>query len=186
MSVSRISSRYAKSLLDLSVEGNSTDKVVNDIEVFSKMLESRDLQLLLKSPIVSAGKKSEIFTALFNGKFSELTMAFFNIILKKGREEFLPQIAEDFMQQYKKAKGITDVKLTTASKVPDSLLDEIKSKLLNSDSTSETVEITTSVDEDLIGGFVVEIGDKLYDDSIAHKLNEMKKQFASNNYIKQI
>lgn len=184
MSVSRISSRYAKSLLDLAVEGNTTEQVMNDIQAFSKMLESRDLQLLLKSPIVSSDKKSDIFKALFEGKFSQLTMAFLNIILNKGREEFLPQIAEDFILQYKEAKGITDVKLTTAAKVPDALLDEIKSKLMDSDATSEKVEISTDVNPDLIGGFVVEIGDKLYDDSIAHKLNEIKKQFASNNYIK--
>jgi F-type H+-transporting ATPase subunit delta len=111
-------------------------------------------------------------------------MAFLNIILNKGREEFLPQIAEDFILQYKEAKGITDVKLTTAAKVPDALLDEIKSKLMDSDATSEKVEISTDVNPNLIGGFVVEIGDKLYDDSIAHKLNEIKKQFTSNNYIK--
>jgi F-type H+-transporting ATPase subunit delta len=184
MSISRISSRYAKSLLDLAVEGNTTEQVMNDIQAFSKMLESRDLQLLLKSPIVSSGKKSDIFKALFEGKFSQLTMAFLNIILNKGREEFLPQIAEDFILQYKEAKGITDVKLTTAAKVPDALLDEIKSKLMDSDATSEKVEISTDVNPNLIGGFVVEIGDKLYDDSIAHKLNEIKKQFASNNYIK--
>jgi F-type H+-transporting ATPase subunit delta len=184
MSISRISSRYAKSLLDLAVEGNTTEQVMNDIQAFSKMLESRDLQLLLKSPIVSSGKKSDIFKALFEGKFSQLTMAFLNIILNKGREEFLPQIAEDFILQYKEAKGITDVKLTTAAKVPDALLDEIKSKLMDSDATSEKVEISTDVNPNLIGGFVVEIGDKLYDDSIAHKLNEIKKQFTSNNYIK--
>jgi F-type H+-transporting ATPase subunit delta len=181
MSISRISGRYAKSLLDLAISGNKVEKVLGDITSFSNMLESRDLELLLNSPIVSAGKKESIFKALFDGKFDELTMAFFNIILKKGREQYLPQIAADFIQQYKDTEGITDVTLTTAGNIPDSVLEEIKAKLLSSNATDKSVDLISKVDPDLIGGFVIEIGDTLYDNSIAHKLNDMKKQFSSDS-----
>lgn len=180
MSISRIASRYAKSLLDLAIEGKNLDTVLGDIEGFSTMLENRDLQLLIKSPIVSASDKSSIFKKLFEGKVSDLTMTFFNVILRKGREKYLPEIASEFLHQYKDYKGITDVILTTAAPLSDDLLAEIKAQLVNSSSTKETVEIETKIDKDLIGGFVVEIGDLLYDNSIAHKLNEMKKQFASS------
>jgi F-type H+-transporting ATPase subunit delta len=179
MSISRIASRYAKSLLDLAIEGNSLEATLGDVKGFNKMLENRDLQLLLKSPIVSASDKAAIFKSLFSGKVSDLTMSFFNIILKKGREQYLPEIAAEFIAQYKAIKGITDVILTTAAPLSDDLLAEIKKELVDSSSTKGTVEIETKLDKNLIGGFVIEIGDLLYDNSIAHKLNEMKKQFAS-------
>lgn len=180
MSISRIASRYAKSLLDLAIEGNKLDDVLQDIQGFNKMLENRDLQLLLKSPIVSASHKSSIFKDLFEGKVSDLTKSFFDVILRKGREQFLPEIATEFLSQYKDYKGITDVVLTTAAPLSDELLANIKAQLVDSKSTKDTVEIETKIDEDLIGGFVVEIGDLLYDNSIAYKLKEMKKQFASS------
>ena len=55
---------------------------------------------------------------------------------------------------------------------------------MGSDATSSKVEIETTVNEDLIGGFVLELGDKLYDASVAYKLEQLKKQFADNSYIK--
>lgn len=178
MSISRIADRYAKSLLDLAIEGGKIETILEDIQGFESTLESRELQLLIKSPIVSKSDKGAIFKTLFAGKFDDLTMMFFEVILRKGREEYLPEIAADFIKQYKSYKGITDVVLTTASSVSDSLMAEIRAKLLSSSATAQEVSIETKVDENIIGGFVLEIGDKLYDNSIAHKLGELKKQFA--------
>jgi len=175
MSVTRIASRYAKSLLDLAVEQGNLDTVLEDIKTFSGAAKNRDLYLLLKSPIVKGSKKMEIFKAIFEGKLDKLTMAFFDIILRKGREMYLPEIATEFMEQYKSLHKVSTVKLTTAQPISDASLDAIKSKLLGSDVTEESVQIETSVDESLIGGFVVQVGDKLVDASVAHKLKEMAK-----------
>ena len=178
MSVSRITERYAKSLLDLSKEQNKTDRVLEDIESFNKMLESRDLELLLKSPIVNAPKKKAIFNALFSDKFDPLTMTFFDVILRKGREQYLPQIAEGFVNQYKSYQGITDVKLTTATEVTPDILEQVEAILKDSDTTGKSVNITTKIDKSIIGGFILEIGDSLFDNSISHKIKEFRKQFA--------
>lgn len=180
MSVIRIASRYAKSLLDLAIEQNKLEEVVEDIKGFNQLLENRDLYLLLKSPIINAGKKSEIFKALFDGKFNEMTRAFLDIILRKGREAYLPEIASEFINQYKEHKGISSVHIKTATPMSDDVLEAIKKKLLASDVTAETLDITTEVDEDLIGGFIVKVGDQLVDASIAYKLKEMAKTITSN------
>ena len=71
MSVSRIASRYAKSLIDFAQENNNLEEVKNDMAVLDKALESRDLVMLLKSPIVNELKKKEIFNVLFDGKLSK-------------------------------------------------------------------------------------------------------------------
>ena len=186
MSVIRIASRYAKSLLDLAEDQNVMDEVVSDIEGFSKMVENRDLYLLLKSPIINIGKKAEIFDALFEGKVNKLTKAFFDIVLRKGRESLLPEISTEFLNQYKSLQGISSVTLTTAAPISADALEAIKAKLLGSDSTDQVVEVETKVDESIIGGFIVEIGDKLIDASVAHKLAELSKAMTNKEYEKAI
>lgn len=186
MSVIRIASRYAKSLIDLSVEKNQLEEVLEDIKSFRKAAENRDLYLLIKSPIVNVSKKQQIFTALFEGKQTELTSKFFKIILSKGREEYLIEIADEFINQYKKLKHISSVKLTTAAALSEETISKIKQKLVGSEALDDHVELETVVNSDLLGGFVLEFGDKLYDASVAHKLEQLKKEFAKNEYIKEM
>lgn len=178
MSVIRIASRYAKSLLDLAKEQGNLDAVVEDIKSFNQVAKNRDFFLMLKSPIVNADKKAGVLNAIFDGKVDKLTMAFLDIVLRKGRESYLPEIATEFMEQYKTLKKVSTVKLTTAQPITDAALEAIKAKLLGSDITQESLQIETAVDADLIGGFVVQVGDKLVDASVAHKLREMAKVIA--------
>ena len=184
MSVIRIASRYAKSLLDLAKDQNVMDEVVNDMEGFSKMVENRDLYLLLKSPIINAGKKAEIFNVLFEGKVNKLTKAFIDISLRKGREGYLPEIAKEFLNQHKRMQGISSVKLTTAKPISEAAIEAIKAKLLASDVTDKSLDIETHVDESLIGGFVIQIGDKQIDASVSHKLAELAKAMTNKEYEK--
>lgn len=184
MSATRIAGRYAKSLVDLAQEQGKLDVIKGNVDTFIAATDNRDFSLLLKNPIVTQSKKASVFKALFGEQFDELTMAFLDIVLRKGREEFLPQIANEFQAQYRAIKGQTKVHLITASALSDENLAEIKSKLLGSSATDKEVEITTEIDPSLIGGFVIKIGDKLYDNSIAYQLGKLKKEFKSDEFVK--
>ena len=186
MSVTRIASRYAKSLIDLSQEQNKLERVLEDIQAFQKATEQRDFFLLLKSPIVNPDKKGTILKEIFSGKFDELSMAFINIILRKGREGYLPDIADEFLLQYRALKQISTVKVTTAAPLTEEGLEAIKAQLKGSSETAANVEIETAVNPDLIGGFVIEFADKLYDASVAHKLSKLRKEFTGNQYEKKM
>jgi len=184
MASERVAVRYAKSLLDLGVEKNILEDFHKDMLSLKEALGNRDLQLLVKSPIINADKKMAIFQELFGGSASEMTMSFYKIIIKKGREGVLLNVADAFMNQYQQLKKITDVKLTTANALNETALNEIKQALLDSNVTDENVEIETVVNPNLIGGFVIEVGDKLYDASVAYKLDQIKRKFSDNKYIK--
>ncbi|MBK8701887.1 MAG: ATP synthase F1 subunit delta [Saprospiraceae bacterium] len=186
MSVNRIATRYAKSLLDLAVDQQVLDAVKGDVELFARMIENRDLYLLLKSPIINATKKESVFKVLFGDRFNKLTMAFFNIVLKKGREMYLPEIGKEFMAQYKQLIGLTTVTIVTATPMDAGNLAQIKSKLMSSNETAKDVELLTKVDANIIGGFVLEIGDKLFDNSIAHKLKQIRKSLSNKDFVKTI
>ncbi len=184
MSVHRIASRYAKALLDLSEEEGKLDSILEDIQDFYEVTKNRDFYLMVKSPIINSDKKAKIFDKLFKGKYNKITILFFSIILRKGREMFLPEIAREFILQYKVLNHISTVKLTTAVEIDNNNLEQIKARLLESDITDKKIELITKVDPGIIGGFVMEIGDKLYDASVIHNLNQLKKEFSNNQFVK--
>ena len=186
MSVQRIASRYAKSLIDLAKEQGKLDRVLEDVESFREVAKNRDFALMLKSPVVKADTKERVFNQLFAGKYDEMTMAFLRILLRKGREAQLADIASEYIAQYRTIKHISIVKLVTAAKLSDETVKTIHAKLLASTATDQNVELVTEVNPELIGGFVIEFEDRLYDASVVHKLGLMKKNFKDNLYISQI
>ncbi len=182
----RLSARYAKAILDMAIEKGQLEAVHADMLLLQKAFrESRDLVSLLRSPIIKADKKGSILDAITSGKISEITTAFYKLLLKKEREAYLPEIVTAFVDQYKLYKGISTVKLTTAMPVGDDVKNAVIEKL-KSIRNLQQVELNTAVDQDLIGGFVLEIGDELVDASVAFELNNIKKQFQNNDFIHKI
>jgi F-type H+-transporting ATPase subunit delta len=182
----RLAVRYAKSILGLAIERGELEKVYNDMLYIQSLSKSNpDFVAILKSPVINPDKKLAIIEAVTKGKISELTFSFIRLLIKKGRELNLPEIANAFIEQYKQYQQIYSVKLTTASPVSDQVKQEIMDQV-RSQSHMKNIELTTDVDEDLIGGFVLQIGDTLVDASVAYDLNTIKKQFLNNDFIYKI
>jgi F-type H+-transporting ATPase subunit delta len=110
---------------------------------------------------------------------------FNKLLIKKGRETYLPEIAKAFIQQYKDHRNIFSVKLTTAVPVSEELKNAILNKI-RTETAMQHLELETAVKEDLIGGFVLEIGDQLVDASISYDLNNVRKQFRNNDFIYKV
>lgn len=89
---------------------------------------------------------------------------------------YLPEMADEFLTQYKALKGITTVKIITAGPVSKAFLEEVKAKLAASQVTRKHIELVPEVNPELIGGFVLEFDDKMYDASVLHQLETMRKQ----------
>ena len=180
----KISGRYAKSLLDLAVEKKAVEAVYQDAIFFLGLTALRDFFLMMKSPVIKSDKKIKIFEALLNDKINALTMAFFRIVIQKGREQFLKEIMQELVSQYNVMKGITIVKFTSAVPVDDALSAKME-EVIAKNSSLKTIEWQKNINEDLIGGFVLEFDNKLFDASIAFDLKAVKKQFLDNIYVKK-
>ena len=183
---SRIAGRYAKSLLDLARERGQLDAVTADVRHFQESAQNRDLQLLLASPIVSTAKKQGVLEALFGKTYQELTRAFLRIVTDKRREAALPAIADEYLRQYKEQQGISTVRLTSAAPLGDAAVEAIKAKLRAEGLTTDKVELERAVDPELIGGFVLEVGDRYYDASARSQLRTLRKEFTGNPYQKNL
>jgi len=180
MSVSQVASRYAKSLLDLAVDQGKTEIVKADMANFHEALKSRELVLMLKSPIIYPDKKLAALKAIFEGKMDPLTLAFFDLSVKKGRESLLIDIADEFTTQYNTKFNIALVKVTSASALNESTTEQIMSKVKGLIGAGKTIQLETKVDPALIGGFIIEFDDKLYDSSVAYQMNKLKQSFSHN------
>jgi F-type H+-transporting ATPase subunit delta len=174
MKGSKIAGRYATALLELSIEQNKIEPVLADMKYLLEVNnETRDFQLLLDSPIVKGDKKIAIFGELF-GQFEEISTSFVNLITKNGRESYLPSIAEAFDAQVKEHKGIVPITIISATSLENSTRAIILEKVEKS--IKGQLEVTELIDESLIGGFIVRMGDKQIDASVASQFNDLKQR----------
>ena len=182
----RLASRYAKSLIDLAAEKNQLEEVYRDMLALQSVCKvNREFVVLLKSPVVTPDKKESILRAATEGKVTEITASFNRLLIKKGREAVLPEIINAFIEQYKVRKGVQTIKLTTAVPVSDELKQAIVAKIQGL-MPMKSVDLETTVQEDIIGGFLLEVGDTLVDASISYDLNKIRSQFLNNDFIYKI
>jgi len=183
MDITIISRRYAKALFDLAREMNILEKTYKDmLLVQSVVAENPELKRLLMSPIIPPGKKSQVLRTLFQKHLDKLSFRFMQLVVKKEREAFLQNIADNFISLYKEFKNILPVKITTAQAIDAEVRQEILDLLM--DAEHKTIELEESVNEELIGGFVLNMEDRQYDASLQKKISRLKKAFESNLYIK--
>jgi len=176
-----IAQRYAKAIFDLSVEMNVVEDVRSDMELIQSVCSSnKDFRLLLKSPVIRPDKKIIVLEALFKNKISDLSMRYLSIITRKRREQFINDIATEYISIYKKFKNIFILHLESARAVSSDIRKKIVSLL--EDKTQGTIELHEKVKEELVGGFVFSYDDYKYDASIAYQLRKMKKAVAEFNF----
>lgn len=179
----RLASRYAKALLDLALEQNAVDAVLQDIKMLDSLCtQSRDFANMLRSPIIKADKKHDIINAVVGGKIGVIVQSFVKLLVVKGRESNMPEIAAAFIQQYKEMKGIMTVKLTLAAPINDTVKKSIVKKITG-DVADSLVEVKEVINPDIIGGFILQLGDQLIDASVRRDLNDVKAQFQKNIYV---
>jgi F-type H+-transporting ATPase subunit delta len=185
MSHSRIAVRYAKSLLGLAVDHQKLDEVKTDFDLIYKALEHRDLANLFRSPIIPANKKLAVVNGIFSGKIGDLSMKYMHLLINKGRESYLKEIAEEYQMMHLKHKQISDITVISAAPMSESVLADLKARLLKSVSTEDKIQITNVVDPSILGGFILQYDDKRYDASILSKMEQLKSEFSKNLYIKE-
>ncbi|MEN8117383.1 MAG: ATP synthase F1 subunit delta [Bacteroidota bacterium] len=174
MDQSAITVRYAKAFFSTAKEKNLLNKLKADIElVFNVCNTSADFILLLESPIVKTSKKSELIKSVFKGNVDKLTLNFLLLITQNKREGHIPGICRNFLDLTRKDQNIKSAVLTTASEVNDDTIKKVE-KLLGKE-LNATIELSTQVNKDILGGLVLRLDDKQYDASVATQLKKIKQ-----------
>jgi F-type H+-transporting ATPase subunit delta len=181
----KLGDRYANSILVLAQERGQVERVREDFQMIHNVCQSNpDFVNMLESPLIMSDKKQAIIDSIFKGKFSDITASLIEIIVRKKREGYLDDIAERFLFQYDRLHNITRGVLRSAAPLTKEQLAKIKQMVEAEFKT--TFEIEEKIDTSLIGGFVLNIGDRQVDASISARLRALKQEFDSNPYVKQV
>ncbi|PYF70652.1 ATP synthase F1 subunit delta [Pedobacter nutrimenti] len=174
----KAASRYAKSILDLATEQNALEQVKNDMLLIEEVIDKNpELEAILKNPIVPADKKCGILEGLFHGKVDKITISFLKLMVNKGRSEIVFGTSKEVIAQYNQLKGIVTAEVTSATPLTESSREEIIATVKR-EIGAKQVLIREKTNADLIGGFVLKVGDRQFDASISNGLKKLKKEFA--------
>ncbi|MEB2780403.1 ATP synthase F1 subunit delta [Algoriphagus sp. C2-6-M1] len=186
MSNQRVASRYAKSIMELSLEKGRLEAVYRDFQRLTALADSDyELEVVLRNPVINSDKKLNILKALFAKESDPLTMTFFEIVSRKNREGILLDVAKEFENQYNLHKSIQVAKVTTTFPIDDKLRKEF-SEVVKEISGKQTVQLVEKINPDLIGGYILKVDDRQLDESLSSKLRQLKTQFTQNHYESKI
>lgn len=182
----KVANRYAKALFTLAKEQGQLDVVHEDMEMI-RGLNHPEFSRMITSPVINSQAKSKTFDAIFGGKITPMSQAFFHLVFRKGRAISLKEIGESFEGMYLDHQGVVVAELTTAAPVSDAVKEDIKARLeALPHMTGKRVILKDKIDPAIIGGYVIQVGDQSLDASIRRDLQVIKTQFVENMYVQQI
>jgi len=178
---SKVAKRYAKALLDYSIEKHEEDNFFQEISSLVEVVrENPDLRALLHSPIVRMEIKHKVLQEVFSQR-SPILNLLIEVLVENKRVSDLYDIAREYVIQYNRYKGKTTAYLTTATELPETLKEQFVQKAIAL-SGRKNITLESKVEPQLIGGFILRIDDLQYNASIAHKLYGIREQLSENVY----
>ena len=182
MKNTRLARRYAQALMMAARASKEIDTVAKDLDLIKNAYESsRDLRRFVESPIVSVGKKQQIFRELFARRVTPTTISFLELMTEKQRERFLLEIIEQYHALRDDAYGIINVDVASAVEISSKQEKDLSAKLELH--TKKKVRVRFTLDKALKGGLVVKIGDTVLDSSIKRQLELMREQFMNGHRL---
>jgi len=179
MSGSRAAIRYAKAVLKQANNLSATELVFNDMQcIEATILASKELQIALKSPVISGENKKAVLLEIFKN-LSETTKSLIYILVENKRTSLLYDVSKNYINLYNEAKGVKLADVTTAIPLSKELEIKVLAKVKEL-TGSDNVSLENNIDKAIIGGFILRIGDLQYNASIANQLNKLKREFILN------
>lgn len=181
MDGSRAALRYAKAILSFAIEQNKEVEVNNDMLLIAATIkESKDLQLLLKNPILKSDLKKAALKEIFGTKISSVTLDALALLIENKRLPILEEVTKKYRAIYDELKGIEVAKVTTAIPLTEALNKQVLHKV--KEITRKEITIESIINPDIIGGFILRVGDIQYNASISNKLQILKRQFENESF----
>ncbi|MDQ0781963.1 ATP synthase F1 subunit delta [Chryseobacterium sp. W4I1] len=179
MLTSKVAKRYAQGLLDFTNESGQTAAVFSEMkDVVKIMSQSVDLNKFFLTPYIDAKKKIEVADQIFTS-FSVSSQNLIRLVIKHGRENQLKNIAQEFINKVEDINGVQRITLTTATQLSKENLDQIlrSTNLVNA---GTNFDLKVNVKPEILGGYILRVGDQQVDASVKTKLNLVKKDFQLN------
>ena len=167
---------YARSLFEVASDQDKADDVREQIAQFADALEEdRGLSTFFFSPYFSTEEKKDGLHKAVDGA-EPIFMNFLELLLEKHRMPVLHRIRRDYEELWREANKLLPVQVTTAIELDEKIVKELGDRI--SEQTGQKVELTASVQPDIIGGLVLRVGNSILDASIRNRLEQLRRQVA--------
>ncbi len=177
----RINTNYAKALFLLASDEKQLDAVCEDIRLVKRVCEENHvLNVIFANPTLRADKKTGILKALFETRVTAVSMAFLAFVARKRRTINLKGIANSFLELYRKERGIILSELVTAVEADEET--RLAVCKVVGEYTRKEVELQTSTNESIIGGFSITFDNNMYDARISSYIMQLRQEFSKNLY----
>ncbi|MBM1105290.1 ATP synthase F1 subunit delta [Aurantibacter crassamenti] len=178
MSNSRAAIRYAKAILDLAVDNKATDAIEKDMRsIIATVSDSAELREMLASPVIKGSDKKQVLLEVFKGSHA-ISEGLISMLIDNKRVSLLNEVAEKYIILNEQLKGEGVAFVTTAVALTADMEKKILKKVESM--TGNKVVLENKIDESIVGGFILRVGDLQYDASIANKLSNLKREFATS------
>ena len=178
MAGARAAIRYAKAVLSLASDQKAADVVNKDMKLIAKTLsDSEELSNMLQSPVVPSSDKKAILLEVFKSS-NKATQSLIDLLDSNNRINILGHVASKYNELFDQSKGIQLGTVTTAVALSADLKKQVLAKA--KELTGKNVEVENIIDESILGGFILRIGDVQYNASVANQLNNLKREFTLN------
>ncbi len=174
MTSSLLAARYARALFDLAVEHSMLDRVQEELLNGVELIESAEFAAIFFHPKVDKSAKKELVGKVFVS-YHPFVQDFISLVVDKGREKALGRIAEEYLTLARAYRGEITAQVTSAVKLQPDELAAIKSKLGHS---IDKVLVEEKIDESILGGMIIKVGNKVYDGSLAMRIKRLHRQLA--------
>jgi ATP synthase F1 delta subunit len=167
---------YAEALFEVAQDKGKLDEIHDQLdEVADAIAENRDLEVFLFSPYFSSAEKREGISRAITGAEPELTN-FLELLAEKHRMPAIFRIRQRFDDMWAKEKRRLAVRLTSAVQLPSNVVKQVGKEI--EEQTGQTIELSTDVDENILGGLVLQVGNMVLDASVRNKLERLRKEVA--------
>lgn len=176
---SRAAIRYAKAVLQQAEDTSHAKAVFADMETVKTTLDgNRELRSVLKSPVVKNEDKQAVLLDVFSEQSAD-TKALISLLSDNKRTSLLAAVADSYMKLYNEALNIKVAHVTTAIPLSEDLEKQVLAKI-EKITESKSVTIENHIDESIIGGFILRIGDLQYNASISNQFGNLKREFSKS------
>lgn len=175
---SRAAVRYAKAVLQLAKDQKTAESVNEDMQLIANTIaDNTDLSNMLQNPVVRSSVKKAVLNQVFKNA-NTITQGLFDTLINNKRVSILEHVAVKYAQLYDEFKGTEVAQVTTAVALTKELEAKVQAKV--KELTGKEAAIKNIIDESILGGFILRIGDIQYNASVANKLNRLKREFTLN------
>ena len=177
MSSTRAAIRYAKAILDLANSKSVATEVSQDMTLIANTIkENKELQDFIVNPTLRNEVKNSALLEVF-ASVNGLSKGLFQLLFENKRFEILESIALEYNKLFDEANGIEVAKVTTAVAMTPELEAKVLAKI--KEFSNKKVSIESTIDPTIIGGFILRIGDKQYNASVANRLQVLKRELSN-------